>query len=326
MAARAHRSLRLLDRLPMPRGELRADAPLAKGTWFRVGGSAEVLFRPRDIDDLTEFLRAKPAGVSITILGAGTNVLVRDGGVDGVVVRLGKSFAGIRVEDNRIVAGGAAMDVNVARAAAAANLAGLEFLSGIPGTIGGAVRMNAGAYGHELRDVLISAEAVDPRGGHHVLKGPELGLSYRACAVPEEWIFVSATLRGRRGGSEDIRAGMLSVQAARAETQPIRAKTGGSTFANPAGPEAAGAKAWELIERAGCRGLRRGGAVVSGMHCNFLVNDGAATAADLEALAEEVRRRVAETSGVVLRWEIQRIGKHGRAVSARAPVEGSGTS
>ena len=319
MAASALRLRRLLDRLPTPRGELRADAPLAKGTWFRVGGSAEVLFRPRDVDDLTDFLKAKPAEVPVTILGAGTNLLIRDGGVDGVVVRLGRAFAGIRVEDDLVVAGGAAMDVNVARAAAAGNVAGLEFLSGIPGTIGGAVRMNAGAYGRELRDVVVSAEAVDPRGARHVLKGPELGLAYRACAVPESWIFVSATLRGSRGSSEAIRTGMASIRAARAESQPVRSKTGGSAFANPTGPEAGGAKAWELIDRAGCRGLRRGGAVVSGLHCNFLVNDGGATAADLEALGEEVLRRVAETSGVVLRWEIRRIGKHDRAFLARTP-------
>lgn len=319
MAASARRPRGLLDRLPTPRGELRADAPLARGTWFRVGGSAEALFRPRDVDDLIEFLKAKPADVPVTILGAGTNLLIRDGGVAGVVVRLGRTFAGIRVEDDRVVAGGAAMDVNVARAAAAANLAGLEFLSGIPGTIGGAVRMNAGAYGRELRDVVVSVEAVDPRGGRHVLKGPELGLAYRTCAIPESWTFVSAVLRGRGGSSAAIRAGMASVQAARAESQPIRSKTGGSTFANPVGPEAGGARAWELIDRAGCRGLRRGGAVVSDLHCNFLVNDGSATAADLEALGEEVRRRVAETSGVVLRWEIRRIGEHDRAVLAPTP-------
>ena len=319
MAASAFQLRRLLDRLPTPRGELRADAPLAKGTWFRVGGSAEALFRPRDIDDLTEFLKAKPADIPVTVLGAGTNLLIRDGGVDGVVVRLGKAFAGIRVEDDRVVAGGAAMDVNVARAAAGANLAGLEFLSGIPGTIGGAVRMNAGAYGRELRDVIVSADAVDPRGGRHALKGPELGFTYRACAIPESWIFVSVTLRGRRGSSGAIRTSMASVRAARAESQPIRSKTGGSTFTNPTGPEAGGAKAWELIDRAGCRGLRRGDAVVSNLHCNFLVNDGAATAADLEALGEEVRRRVAENSGVVLHWEIRRIGKHDRAFLARTP-------
>ena len=321
MAASALQLRRLLDRLPTPRGELRADVPLAKGTWFRVGGSAEVLFRPQDLDDLIEFLKAKPAEVPVTVLGAGTNVLIRDGGVDGVVVRLGKSLAGIRVEDDQIIAGGAALDVSVARVAAAANLSGLEFLSGIPGTIGGAVRMNAGAYGRELQDVIVSAEVVDPQGNRHVLKRPELGLGYRACAVPEAWIFVSATLRGSKGSSGGIEAGMASVQAARADSQPIRSKTGGSTFANPVGPEAAGAKAWELIDQAGCRGLRRGDAIVSNLHCNFLVNNGSATAADLEALGEEVRRRVAETSGVVLRWEIRRIGKHGRTVSAQASTE-----
>ena len=317
MAAFAPNHPPLLDRLPGSRGELRAAAPLAKATWFQVGGSAEVLFRPLDLDDLVAFLKAKPADVPLTVLGAGTNVLVREGGVEGVVVRLGKSFAQVQVDGEQVVAGGAAMDVNVARAAAAAGITGLEFLSGVPGTIGGAIRMNAGAYGCELCDVIVSAEAIDPNGERHVLEASKLGLTYRGCDTPEDWIFISAVLRGRKDQPAAIKAKMANVQVARTESQPIRSKTGGSTFANPTEPEAAGAKAWELIDQAGCRGLKRGDAMVSNLHCNFLINNGAASATDLESLGEEVRRRVAETSGIVLHWEIRRIGSHAKALTAR---------
>ena len=317
MAAFAPNHPPLLDRLPVSRGELRAAAPLAKATWFQVGGSAEVLFRPLDLDDLVAFLKAKPADVPLTVLGAGTNVLVREGGVEGVVVRLGKSFAQVQVDGEQVVAGGAAMDVNVARAAAAAGIAGLEFLSGVPGTIGGAIRMNAGAYGCELCNVIVSAEAIDPNGERHVLEASKLGFTYRGCDTPEDWIFISAVLRGRKDQPAAIKAKMANVQVARTESQPIRSKTGGSTFANPTEPEAAGAKAWELIDQAGCRGLKRGDAMVSNLHCNFLINNGAASATDLESLGEEVRRRVAETSGIVLHWEIRRIGSHAKALTAR---------
>ena len=307
----------LLDRLPVSRGELKAAAPLAKATWFQVGGSAEVLFRPSDLDDLVAFLKAKPTDVPLTVLGAGTNVLVRDGGVEGVVVRLGKSFAQVQVDGEQIIAGGAAMDVNIARAAAAAGITGLEFLSGVPGTIGGAIRMNAGAYGRELSDVIVSAEAINPSGERRVLETSKLGFTYRGCNIPEGWIFVSAVLRGHKDRPAAIKAKMANIQAVRVESQPIRSKTGGSTFANPTEPEAAGAKAWQLIDQAGCRGLKRGGAMISNLHCNFLINNGAASAADLESLGEEVRRRVAETSGIVLRWEIRRIGRHAQGLAAR---------
>ena len=326
MAAFAPIRSPLLDRLPVSRGKLRAGASLAKATWFQAGGSAEVLFRPLDLEDLVAFLKAKPADVPLTVLGAGTNLLVRDGGVEGVVVRLGKSFAQVQVDGEQVVAGGSAMDVNVARAAAAAGITGLEFLSGVPGTIGGAIRMNAGAYGRELSDVIVSAEAIGPNGERHVLEASKLGFTYRGCNIPEDWIFTSAVLRGHKDLPAAIKTKMANIQAARAESQPIRSKTGGSTFANPIEPDAAGAKAWELIDQAGCRGLKRGGAMVSNLHCNFLINNGAASATDLESLGEEVRRRVAEKSGIVLRWEIRRIGRHAQSLTARdLPDEGDAT-
>jgi UDP-N-acetylmuramate dehydrogenase len=326
MAASAPIRPPLLDRLPVSRGELRAAVPLAKATWFQVGGSAEVLFRPLDLEDLVTFLKAKPADVPLTVLGAGTNVLVRDGGIEGVVVRLGKSFAQVQVDDDRVIAGGSAMDVNVARAAAAAGITGLEFLSGVPGTIGGAIRMNAGAYGAELSDAIVSAEAIDPNGERRVLKTTQLGFTYRGCSIPEDWIFISAVLRGQKDLPAAIKAKMANVQVTRAETQPIRSKTGGSTFANPTEPEAAGVKAWELIDQAGCRGLKRGDAMVSNLHCNFLINNGAASATDMESLGEEVRRRVAETSGIVLRWEIRRIGSLAQGLTAQDVPDGGDAS
>jgi len=310
MATSVPKLPQIFQRLPEVRGELRADAPLAKATWFQVGGPAEVLFRPWDLEDLETFLKSKPADVPLTILGAGTNALIRDGGIDGVVIRLGKSFADISIQDDVIVAGAAAMDVSVARAAAAAGISGLEFLSGVPGTIGGAIRMNAGAYGRELCDVIVSAEAVSSDGRRRIFNVSELGLGYRECSVPEGWIFVSATLRGSTDAQRTIEWNMSKVQAARMASQPVRSKTGGSTFANPVGSGAGDARAWELIDQAGCRGLKNGDAMVSNFHCNFLINNGAASAADLEALGEEVQRRVAETTGVVLRWEIRRFGNH----------------
>ena len=304
MAARASHSL--LERLPTVRGRLTANAPLGPLTWFRVGGPAEVLFRPADRDDLAEFLAARPADVPVTVIGVGSNLLVRDGGVPGVVIRLGRGFADVTTvpgEAPRLVAGAGALDTTVAFTARDAGVAGLAFLSGIPGTIGGALRMNAGAYGRELNDVLESADALDPNGGLHRLSLVELGLSYRHCDLPEDWIFLSAVLGGTKGDPAAIAAEIAAIQAQREATQPIRTRTGGSTFANPPGH-----KAWELIDRAGCRGLRRGDAMVSEKHCNFLVNLGEATAADIEGLGEEVRRRVHDASGVMLEWEIRRIG------------------
>lgn len=297
---------RLIERLPPVRGRLVENAPLGPMTWFRVGGPAEVLFRPADRDDLAAFLAAKPAGVPVTVIGVGSNLLVRDGGVPGVVIRLGRGFADISVVPGtppRLVAGAGALDLTVALTARDAGIGGLAFLSGIPGTIGGALRMNAGAYGKELKDVIESADALDAQGRPHRLALADLGLAYRHSAVPEDWIFVSALLRASPGDPAAIAAEMTAIQAQREATQPIRTRTGGSTFANPPG-----AKAWELIDRAGCRGMKRGGAMVSEKHCNFLVNLGGATACDIEWLGEEVRRRVRETSGVTLEWEIRRIG------------------
>ena len=294
---------RLIERLPPVRGRLGENAPLAPVTWFRVGGAAEVLFRPADAEDLAAFLAAKPADVPVTGIGVASNLLVRDGGVAGVVVRLGRGFVDIRVDGTAVEAGAGALDLNVALTCQQAGVAGLEFLSGIPGTIGGALRMNAGAYGRELKDVLIEAVALDGAGRRHVVSAAELGLSYRHSAAPEDWIFVAARLAGEAGDPAAIAARMDEIRAAREASQPIRARTGGSTFANPPGH-----KAWELIDRAGCRGLRLGGAMISEKHANFLINTGEATAAELEALGEEVRRRVLATSGIALDWEIRRIG------------------
>ncbi|TVR98745.1 MAG: UDP-N-acetylmuramate dehydrogenase [Rhodospirillales bacterium] len=306
----------LLDRLPPVRGRYTADVPLAPVTWFKVGGPAEVVFRPADEEDLAAFLAARPADVPVTVLGVASNVLVRDGGVPGVVVRLGRGFAGITVTGEEVLAGAAALDINVARVALDHGLQGLEFLAGIPGTIGGALRMNAGAFGAELGDVLTDARVLDPLGGLHWVAKEDLGLGYRRCAVPDDWIFVAARLRGLPGDSAVIARRMHEIRELREASQPTRTPTGGSTFTNPPG-----ARAWELIDQAGCRGLRIGGAQVSEKHCNFLVNTGDATATDLEALGEAVRERVRERSGVALKWEIRRIGK-----GPHRPDEGGGDS
>ncbi|MGD9537217.1 MAG: UDP-N-acetylmuramate dehydrogenase [Alphaproteobacteria bacterium] len=302
----------LIDRLPPVRGRLSANAPLDRFTWFRVGGPAEVMFRPADADDLAAFLAAKPDDVPATVIGVGSNLLVRDGGVPGVVIRLGGPFALVETEQRdgrRLVhAGAGALDLNVALTACEAGIAGLEFLSGIPGTIGGALRMNGGAFGSEMAAVTREAETLDGKGARHRLGPAQLGFSYRHSAVPADHIFIRATLEGQAGEREAIKARMDAIAAERAASQPLRTRTGGSTFTNPSGPEAKGRRAWELIDAAGCRGLRRGGAMVSEKHCNFLINTGEASAADIEGLGEEVRRRVFETSGVRLEWEIRRIG------------------
>lgn len=300
------KSVHLIDRLPEVRGRYSVAYDLSKVTWFRVGGPAEVLFRPADAEDLKVFLARKPADVSVTVIGVGSNLLVRDGGVRGVVVRLGRAFAEITVEGIEITAGAGALDLNVAKVALDAGLTDLEFLSGIPGTIGGALRMNAGAYGREVKDVLVEARVLDASGLEHNLTTDDLGFTYRRSSIPEDWIFVAARLKGRLGASTEIGRRMREIQDARETTQPTRIATGGSTFKNPQGEAA-----WEAIDRAGCRGLRLGGAMVSEKHCNFLVNTGEATAADLEGLGEEVRRRVREVTGVSLEWEIRRIGVPG---------------
>lgn len=294
----------LLARLPAVRGKLRAQAELAKTNWFGVGGAAEVLFRPLDVADLAAFLRDKPADIAVTVLGVGSNIIIRDGGLDGVVIKLGGAFAEVKVENGLIHAGAGALDVNVAQLAQQHGLAGLEFLSGIPGTIGGALRMNAGAYGRELKDVLVSAEAVDPQGTIHTLSPEELQFTYRRChGVPEGWVFTGAVLRGEAGDKDSIAAAMKKIADERGASQPIKSRTGGSTFKNPEGH-----KAWQLVDAAGCRGLQVGGAQMSELHCNFMLNTGGATAADLEGLGEEVIRRVRAHSGVELEWEIKRIG------------------
>ena len=304
MALRGDRGAPLAARLPPVRGRIAADAPLGKLTWFGVGGPAEVLFRPADAEDLAQFLAALPGEVPVTVIGVGSNLLVRDGGVEGVVVRLGRGFADISIAGETVRAGAGALDLNVALAAVEAGVAGLEFLSGVPGTIGGALRMNAGAYGTEMKDVLVEAGALDRGGVRHTLSLPQMGLSYRRSAADPAWIFVEARLRGRREEPAAIAGRMREIRASREASQPIRAHTGGSTFKNPPGDAA-----WRLIDAAGCRGLMRGGAQVSVKHTNFLINTGAASAADLEGLGEEVRRRVYENSGILLEWEIRRIGQ-----------------
>jgi len=293
----------LIDRLPRPRGRLTADAALGPQTWFRAGGPAEVLFRPADVEDLASFMAGLPSDVSVTVLGVSSNILVRDGGVKGVVVRLMRGFTGISVDGNEVVAGAGALDLNVALSARDHALAGLEFLSGIPGTIGGALRMNAGAYGGEVAQVLLSADAVDRTGKVHAVPADAMGYSYRHSDAPADWIFTSARFRGTPGDQLAIARRIAEIDTARTDSQP-RSRTGGSTFVNPPGR-----RAWELIDQAGCRGLRIGEAQVSEKHCNFLINLGEATATDIEALGEEVRRRVLEKTGVQLEWEIRRIGE-----------------
>lgn len=293
----------LISRLPEVRGRYSENASLANVTWFRVGGPAEVLFKPADRDDLIHFLSEKPADVPVTVLGVGSNLLVRDGGLPGVVLRLGRLFASIEAEGDRLVCGAGALDVNIAEMARRESLTGLEFFCGIPGTLGGALRMNAGAYQRELKDVLLAAEALTGEGEVKALDPESMGLSYRHSSVPEDWIFTGAVLQGQPGDVQEIAQRMEEVRTARGDSQPIRSRTGGSTFKNPPGE-----KAWQLIDRAGCRGLTRGGAQVSEQHCNFLINTGSATADDLESLGEEVRRRVHEECGIMLEWEIRRIG------------------
>ena len=294
----------LIDRLPKVRGKLREGAQLAKVTWFQVGGPADVMFRPEDEADLAAFLKGKPADMPVTVIGVGSNLLVRDGGIRGAVIRLGRPFTDVVVEDGAVHTGAGALDLNVAQTAQMNGIAGLEFLSGIPGTVGGALRMNAGAYGTEIKDVLVSATAIDGRGNIHTVTPDEMNMTYRHCGLPEDWIFTSAILRASSGDPEDIAKRMDEIQKARAESQPIKSRTGGSTFANPV-PD----RAWELIDAAGCRGLTIGGAQMSEQHCNFMINKGDATALDLEQLGEEVRKRVKDHSGVELRWEIRRIGE-----------------
>jgi UDP-N-acetylmuramate dehydrogenase len=290
--------------LPPVRGSLMMGAPLKDLVWFRAGGPAEILFRPADAEDLAAFLAAKPADLPVSVIGVGSNLLVRDGGIPGVVVRLSSAFGKVETDGLRVRAGAAALDGAVARAAADAGIAGLEFLRGVPGTIGGALRMNAGCYGSEVKDVFVEATAIDGKGNKIRLSSADMGFEYRkARKAGEDLIFVEAVFEGRKDNPTDIRARMDELSASREASQPIKSKTGGSTFKNPPGH-----KAWQLIDQAGCRGLKLGGAQVSEKHTNFLINTGDATAGDLEALGEEVRRRVKDKSGVTLEWEIKRVG------------------
>ena len=296
-------ALELKSRAPKLRGRLLPNQSLAELTWFRVGGPAQVLFMPEDEADLSHFLSVLAADISVTVVGLGSNLIVRDGGIAGVVVRLGRGFNDVAVEGTRIRVGTAVPDVRVARAAQEASLAGLAFLRGIPGAIGGALRMNGGAYGRETKDALIAARAVDRAGRVHELTSADMHYSYRHCGAPEDFIFSEATFEGAPGDRAAIAAEMDKITESREATQPIKSRTGGSTFKNPPGR-----KAWQLIDAAGCRGLIVGDAQVSELHCNFLINLGTATAADIETLGETVRRRVKESSGVELEWEIRRLG------------------
>jgi UDP-N-acetylmuramate dehydrogenase len=295
----------LKQAMPQLRGRLIENQPLAELTWFRVGGPAQALFMPEDEADLGYFLARLPAEVPVTVVGLGSNLIVRDGGVAGVVIRLGRGFNTVEIEpDSRVRAGAAVPDVRVARVAQEAGIAGLAFLRGIPGAVGGALRMNGGAYGRETKDCLIEARGIDRQGGVRLLTLADMHYTYRHCGAADDIIFTEALFQGAAGDPAAIAAEMDKITESREATQPIKSRTGGSTFKNPPGQ-----KAWALIDAAGCRGLLIGDAQVSTLHCNFLINRGGATAADIETLGETVRRRVKENSGVALEWEIKRIGE-----------------
>ncbi len=292
------------DSLPPVRGSITRDATLKDLVWFRAGGPAEVLFRPADADDLASFIAAKPEDLRVSVIGVGSNLLVRDGGIPGAVVRLSSAFGKIEIDGMKVRVGAAALDGAVARAAADAGIAGLEFLRGVPGTIGGALKMNAGCYGREIKDIFFEATAIDEKGNKIRLSLQQMDFVYRkAQGARDGLIFIEAVFEGAPDEPAAIRARMEELSANREAVQPIKSKTGGSTFKNPPGH-----KAWQLVDEAGCRGLKIGGAQVSEKHTNFLINTGDATAADLEALGEEVRKRVLEKSGVTLDWEIKRVG------------------
>ncbi len=294
----------LKSSMPSLRGRLLANQPLADLTWFRVGGPAQVLFMPDSEQDLAYFLAHLPADVPVTVIGLGSNLIVRDGGVAGVVIRLGRGFNDVAAEEgHRVRAGAAVPDVRVARAAQEAGIARLAFMRGIPGAVGGALRMNGGAYGSETKDVLVEARGVDRAGRIRVFANAAMGYSYRHCGVAEDVIFTQALFQGSPGDATEIAAEMDRITEAREATQPVKSRTGGSTFKNPPGH-----KAWQLIDAAGCRGLKVGGAQVSELHCNFLINLGNASASDIETLGETVRAWVKDNSGVELEWEIRRIG------------------
>lgn len=298
-----------MDRLPPVRGKLEASVTLAPFTWFRVGGPAEVLFQPADEADLADFLRLCPADIPILAVGVGSNLIVRDGGVAGVVIRLSpRGFGQISTNGLQVTAGAACLDASVAKKAAEAGIAGLEFYRGVPGTIGGALRMNAGCYESETKDVLVSCVAYDRAGQRHEFSCADMGFTYRHTTAPADLIFVSATFQGTADDPAEILARMDAITEKREQSQPIRDKTGGSTFKNPDPLQSGGRKSWQVIDAAGLRGYQIGGAQMSEKHCNFMINTGTATAKDLEALGEHVIQQVKATQGVDLHWEIKRIG------------------
>ena len=304
----AEREKFLFERLPEVEGRYEFNVPMSTQTWFRVGGPAEVLYRPANEADLVQFLQNRPQDIPITVIGVGSNLLVRDGGIPGITIRLGKGFSGSRIDGEVLHTGAATPDVQIALNAQEAGLAGLEFLRGVPGTIGGAVRMNAGAYDAEIKDVFAACIALDLNGETHRLGPDDIAFSYRHSTLPEDWIVTRVALNGTRDDPDAIAERMADIAEARADSQPVKSRTGGSTFKNPEGQ-----KAWELIDAAGCRGLMIGGAQISEQHCNFMINTGEATAQDIESLGEEVRRRVLDQCGISLEWEIRIIGD---------PVEG----
>jgi UDP-N-acetylmuramate dehydrogenase len=296
----------LIKHLPQVEGRYTENALLSKITWFRVGGPADVLYKPSSIDDLSRFLNQLPTGIPYIPMGVGSNVIIRDGGVEGVVLRLGRGFTDMSFDKDVVKIGSGCLDLNVALFAAQHSLTGLEFLSGIPGTIGGALRMNAGAYGTEIKDVLKQATAVDRQGKTHILKPADFGFRYRGVDVPSDWIFTGAEFYTSPGEQDAIEARIIEIKQQREASQPVRSRTGGSTFANPYNNSA-----WKLIDHAGCRGLTVGGAMVSELHCNFMINTGDATADNIEALGETVRHRVLNKTGILLDWEIKRLGLKG---------------
>lgn len=304
--------LSLIDRLPDIRGRYSEQSSLSKTSWFRVGGPAEVLFKPADLDDLTHFLQNCPADIPVMVIGVASNMIIRDGGIKGVVIRLGRDFTSMAIDKNDptlLHIGAASLDGNASLFAQKNGVAGLEFLSGIPGTIGAGIRMNAGCYGSEFCDVLVEATAIDRAGNIHTVAPNDIGMHYRHTDAPSDWIYTSCTLKGTLDDTEAIKARMDEIKNKREASQPIREKTGGSTFANPERDNPGAGSAWKAVDAAGCRGLTIGGAQMSEQHCNFMINIGDATATDLENLGEEVRRRVKENSGLDLRWEIKRIGE-----------------
>ncbi len=316
---------RLGDKLKGFRGTLQPDQPLAPIVWFRAGGPAEILAMPADADDLAFLMRAVPAEIPVTVFGLGSNLLVRDGGVDGLVVRLSaRGFGKVEVEGSRLRVGAALADKRVAAHALEAGIGGFAFYHGIPGGIGGALRMNAGANGVETRERVVEVVAIDRRGERHVLSNAAMGYAYRHSSAPDDFIFVEALFEGVTEDADTIRTAMNAVQEHRERAQPVKSRTGGSTFKNPDPPGTPNQRsAWRLIDAAGCRGLRIGDAEVSEMHCNFLINTGAASGHDLELLGETVRARVLEQSGVRLEWEIKKMGRFG-ANAAVEPFLGKG--